>query len=233
MPALACLKKTKKLTQAQLGALLGVSQSRIAEIEANPGAITLDKLLQLLSALGASMSLQDMEEHAGTSRHTTADKQVPATLPVHHGETCTAINRDEQQNRLTWIRELLSDQAGGSLDSRPGTELTSVFSYDARSTKQKKQGALSDTYLFYYPDQPTGKKTENVCEDGSTYKLNEQTSDILLAFKKFLEQQAQHQHTLQDSDADKTETFAAQLRKALKNAGERTNTHAPTIFRLA
>lgn len=54
---LRSLRKKRSLTQAQLGALAGVSQARIAEIEAKPGLVNLDQMLQLLSLLGASLSL--------------------------------------------------------------------------------------------------------------------------------------------------------------------------------
>jgi HTH-type transcriptional regulator / antitoxin HipB len=54
---LRALRKTRGLTQAQLGALAGVSQARIAEIEAKPGLVNFDQMLQLLSLLGADLSL--------------------------------------------------------------------------------------------------------------------------------------------------------------------------------
>ena len=56
------LRKKRGLTQAQLGALIGVSQVRIAEIEANPGLVSFDQLMQLLSMLGVSISLSDPHE---------------------------------------------------------------------------------------------------------------------------------------------------------------------------
>lgn len=55
------LRKKHGITQAKLGQLLGVSQARIAEIEANPGLVNLDQLLQVLSALGAALSLEELE----------------------------------------------------------------------------------------------------------------------------------------------------------------------------
>lgn len=56
---LQALRKKRGLTQAQAGALVGVSQARIAEIEANPGAVGFEQLMKLLAALGASISLRD------------------------------------------------------------------------------------------------------------------------------------------------------------------------------
>lgn len=62
---LRALRKRHGLTQAQLGALIGVSQARIAEIEANPGLVNFEQLMKLLSVLGVSLTLQ--EEEAATA----------------------------------------------------------------------------------------------------------------------------------------------------------------------
>lgn len=56
---LRALRKARGLTQAALGRLLGVGQARIAEIESNPGAVSVDQLMKLLSALRVSMVLRD------------------------------------------------------------------------------------------------------------------------------------------------------------------------------
>ncbi|HSI50807.1 MAG TPA: helix-turn-helix domain-containing protein [Ideonella sp.] len=56
---LRALRKRHDLTQAQLGALIGVSQARIAEIEANPGLVNFEQLMKLLSVLGVSLTLQE------------------------------------------------------------------------------------------------------------------------------------------------------------------------------
>jgi HTH-type transcriptional regulator/antitoxin HipB len=55
---LRSLRKSRGLTQAQLGALLGVNQTRVAKIERNPGSVSVDQLLALLTALGAQVVLQ-------------------------------------------------------------------------------------------------------------------------------------------------------------------------------
>ena len=56
---LRALRKERGLTQAGLGQLLGVGQARIAEIENNPGVISVDQLMKVLSVLRASMVLHD------------------------------------------------------------------------------------------------------------------------------------------------------------------------------
>ena len=54
---LRSLRKSRGLTQAQLGAIIGVDQTRIAKIERNPGSVSADQLLQLLAALGVQLTL--------------------------------------------------------------------------------------------------------------------------------------------------------------------------------
>lgn len=63
-PHLRALRKGQGLTQVQLGALVGVKQARIAEIEANPGAVSLDQLVKLLAVLGATLHLHAVDTRA-------------------------------------------------------------------------------------------------------------------------------------------------------------------------
>lgn len=56
---LRALRKRRGLTQAQLGALIGVSQARIAEIEASPGLVNFEQLMKLLSVLEVSLTLNE------------------------------------------------------------------------------------------------------------------------------------------------------------------------------
>lgn len=55
---LKSLRKARGLTQAQLGALVGVGRSRIGEIEGDPGSVSLEQLLQLLHTLRARLVLR-------------------------------------------------------------------------------------------------------------------------------------------------------------------------------
>lgn len=64
---LRALRKRRGLTQAQLAALVGVSQARIAEIEANPGLVSFDQVVQLLSALGVTISLCETPSALGAA----------------------------------------------------------------------------------------------------------------------------------------------------------------------
>ena len=67
-------RKARGMTQADLGRLLGVKQARIADIENDPGSISVAQMHKLLAALGAQMVLRD--KSGGWS---VANKDVAAT----------------------------------------------------------------------------------------------------------------------------------------------------------
>lgn len=56
---LRSLRKARGLTQAALAQLLGVGQSRVADIEANPGAVSVEQFLQVLTVLNAQFVIRD------------------------------------------------------------------------------------------------------------------------------------------------------------------------------
>lgn len=56
---LRSLRKARGVTQAELGAVLGVGQARVAEIEKNPTAISVDQLLKILAYLRVQLVLRD------------------------------------------------------------------------------------------------------------------------------------------------------------------------------
>lgn len=55
---LRALRRVRGLSQAGLGAILGLSQTRIARIETDPLSISAGQLLRVLSALGMRMTLE-------------------------------------------------------------------------------------------------------------------------------------------------------------------------------
>lgn len=80
---LRALRKGRGLTQAQLGSLVGVKQARIAEIEANPGAVGLDQLARVLAALGATLHLHSAGVEAAPKPTFGAPARgVPAKVPA-------------------------------------------------------------------------------------------------------------------------------------------------------
>ncbi|NQW51435.1 MAG: helix-turn-helix transcriptional regulator [Rhodospirillales bacterium] len=68
---LRALRKTKGLTQTQLGKLLGIGQVRIAEIERDPSVVSAAQLFRLLTALDAHIVLRDSRADDATKPDTT------------------------------------------------------------------------------------------------------------------------------------------------------------------
>jgi HTH-type transcriptional regulator / antitoxin HipB len=58
---LRALRKARGLSQASLGVALGVGQTRVARIEGSPTAISVEQLMEVLSALGVQLVLRDLE----------------------------------------------------------------------------------------------------------------------------------------------------------------------------
>ena len=74
---LRALRKQRGLTQTQLGQLLGLGQARIAEIERNPGVVSVEQLMRLLSALNASLLIQDDDTAQATARPAPTRQELP------------------------------------------------------------------------------------------------------------------------------------------------------------
>jgi HTH-type transcriptional regulator/antitoxin HipB len=67
---LRSLRRAQRMTQTQLGTLVGLDQTRIAKIEKDPRRVSVAQLVQILSALGVRLLLQ--------SAHAKAEKpQTP------------------------------------------------------------------------------------------------------------------------------------------------------------
>ncbi|WP_322038722.1 helix-turn-helix transcriptional regulator [Burkholderia diffusa] len=73
-PILVGFRKSAGLTQAQLAARLGVTQQSYAQLEANPSAVSIERLFKVLNVLGVRLTLVP-----GTPDDTTApDDTAPA-----------------------------------------------------------------------------------------------------------------------------------------------------------
>jgi HTH-type transcriptional regulator/antitoxin HipB len=60
---LRALRQSRKLTQAELGERIGVSQKRIARIESAPELTQFDQIARIVSALGGRLVLEDGSAH--------------------------------------------------------------------------------------------------------------------------------------------------------------------------
>jgi HTH-type transcriptional regulator/antitoxin HipB len=58
---LRALRKARGLSQAALGEALGVGQTRVARIEGNPTAISVEQLIETLGALGVQLVLREVQ----------------------------------------------------------------------------------------------------------------------------------------------------------------------------
>ncbi len=94
---LRALRKTRGLTQTQLGALVGVSQARVAEIEANPGLVNFEQLMQLLTVLGISVVLHEdapAKKPAGRPKASAKPRLVPTRAKAAGPPTPDAVARN-------------------------------------------------------------------------------------------------------------------------------------------
>ncbi|MCA8017554.1 helix-turn-helix domain-containing protein [Burkholderia metallica] len=91
-PILVGFRKAAGLTQAQLAARLGVTQQSYAQLEANPSAVSIERLFKVLNTLGVHMTLalagQDLSavsadpapDAAAAASQPTARKRTPAAM---------------------------------------------------------------------------------------------------------------------------------------------------------
>lgn len=57
-PHLRSLRRARKMTQRDLAARIGVTQARVAAIEANPAVVSVGQLMTILAALGVDVALR-------------------------------------------------------------------------------------------------------------------------------------------------------------------------------
>ena len=72
------LRKARGLTQTALGLRLGVKQVRVADIERNPGTVSLDQLMQVLHALDARLQLVDTHRYASPAPSSAPQVNSPS-----------------------------------------------------------------------------------------------------------------------------------------------------------
>lgn len=79
---LRSLRKARGLSQVQLGSALGVGQTRIARIERDPTAVSVEQFLTLLGALGVQMVLRANDPGAVTEVPAEQSSAKAASLPL-------------------------------------------------------------------------------------------------------------------------------------------------------
>lgn len=81
-PLLKSLRKSRQMTQAELALRLGVVQSRVADIERDPGVVSVEQLLKLLAVLGAQLVVRDL----GDSTASVGRSSGPSTAGEPRGQ---------------------------------------------------------------------------------------------------------------------------------------------------
>ena len=69
-------RKSRKLTQAQLGERLGLSQKRLSELELAPGTLSVDQLMGICAQLGLQLSVQPRDDSPPARGTTPSSKAV-------------------------------------------------------------------------------------------------------------------------------------------------------------
>jgi HTH-type transcriptional regulator/antitoxin HipB len=77
---LRSLRKARGLSQAQLGAALGVGQTRITRIERDPAAVSVEQFLEVLGVLGVQMVLRPDEDRAAAELPARGPNSAPTRV---------------------------------------------------------------------------------------------------------------------------------------------------------
>ena len=70
---LKAARKRARLSQGALAARIGISQSRMSELELHPGAISLDQLLAIAGVLGLELAIGNKPSSANASVYHVAE----------------------------------------------------------------------------------------------------------------------------------------------------------------
>lgn len=116
-PILVGFRKSAGLTQAQLAARLGVTQQSYAQLEANPSAVSIERLFKVLNTLGVRMTLA-----LGTQ-----DASAASADPVPDADAAPAVRqpaaskRKPDATRGTTAAKKPARPAAGAARKRPAT----------------------------------------------------------------------------------------------------------------
>ncbi|SOZ34994.1 helix-turn-helix transcriptional regulator [Cupriavidus neocaledonicus] len=98
-PILQGFRKSRGMTQAVMAEHLGVTQQTYAELEANPAAASVERLLRVLRVLGVELVLSQAE--AGASAQ-PAPARPAAKAKAPAGKTAPARSGPGRRPREDW-----------------------------------------------------------------------------------------------------------------------------------
>jgi HTH-type transcriptional regulator/antitoxin HipB len=84
---LRALRKVRGLSQAQLGALLGVGQTRVARIERDPTAVSVAQILDVLNALAVQMVLRPTDQAPAVEKTRAPSRSAASKATVKRRTT--------------------------------------------------------------------------------------------------------------------------------------------------
>ena len=126
-PYLKSLRKARGLSQSALGKLIGVGQTRITEIEANPGLVNLEQLMKVFRALDVELVLRGEDI---SMRPTSVDVSDDTTINLNNQHELRywtkafGVTVDELRQAIQAVghaSELVADVDGaqGSMEQDP------------------------------------------------------------------------------------------------------------------
>ncbi|MBN3797801.1 helix-turn-helix transcriptional regulator [Burkholderia sp. Ac-20392] len=116
-PILVGFRKAAGLTQAQLAARLGVTQQSYAQLEANPSAVSIERLFKVLNTLGVHMTLALGKQDVSAA----SVDPVPAPDAAPAVRKPAASKRTQNTVRGTTPAQNPAKPATGAKRKRPAT----------------------------------------------------------------------------------------------------------------
>ncbi|RQT60924.1 XRE family transcriptional regulator [Burkholderia cepacia] len=118
-PILVGFRKSAGLTQAQLAARLGVTQQSYAQLEANPSAVSIERLFKVLNTLGVRMTLAlSTQDASAASADPAPDVDADAAPAVRQP---AASKRKPDAARGTTAAKKPARPAAGAARKQPAT----------------------------------------------------------------------------------------------------------------
>lgn len=131
-PILLGFRKSRGLTQAGAAARLGIAQQTYAQLESNPGVVSVERLFKVLRVLGVDLVLADAA-HAQPDGATSAFQVQPASARKTFGKSTAIKAVLVQENRQ---KGAVARPAVATRSSKARNGLESELS---RSTSKKRE----------------------------------------------------------------------------------------------
>ncbi|MBB2916818.1 helix-turn-helix transcriptional regulator [Cupriavidus alkaliphilus] len=97
-PILQGFRKSRGMTQAAMAAHLGVTQQTYAELEANPAAVSVERLLRVLRVLGVELVLSQTEAGAAAQPAPARPRAKPGAPAGKTGPARPATGRRPRED---------------------------------------------------------------------------------------------------------------------------------------